>query len=158
MVNRKKIKGDEFERVVFKLCEEYGLKTVRTRGSGSGLSKGDLVMHISIDDTLRTFVIECKNHKTLKIKEWWKELLNDCSAYTDATPILAFKMHGGSQPYFMVTAEEYLDLLDKGNYNKVVEEVCPKCKEFEEKKEIARLNYNRMKRGNKKKPNPPINI
>lgn len=67
MTTPQKRKGSEFERAVVNYLSDYFPTIERRFNAGAALDKGDLA---GIPFT----VIECKNHKTLKLAEWLDRL------------------------------------------------------------------------------------
>lgn len=80
-----KVKGASYERTIAKLFKQYlGIDLVRTPQSGGFAKKstkadefrGDIT---SLDDNILFGLhIECKNQKTLKMKDWLKQSQEDC--------------------------------------------------------------------------------
>lgn len=80
-----KVKGASYERTIAKIFKKYlNIDLVRTPQSGGFAKKstkadefrGDIT---SLDDSIVFKLhIECKNHKTWKLKDWLKQAKEDC--------------------------------------------------------------------------------
>lgn len=129
-----KIKGASYERTIAKVFKKYlGIDLVRTPQSGGFAKKstkaddfrGDIT---SLDNTIDFKLhIECKSHKTWKLKDWFKQAKEDCPQ----SKIPCVVMHQAqenkegkrvtnSDDFIVMRLEDFLDLVDK---NKIVEEV-----------------------------------
>ena len=103
-----KAKGNLLENHVADLLRDKGIdpKAIRDGASGAGnREKGDIIT--SADIFGRNLGIECKNQKTLKLKEWWKQVEKLESLGRE--PILVYKEHG--KPLEDSKAVIYLDTL-----------------------------------------------
>jgi len=86
-------KGKLLEEYVASQIREKGidLKAYRSFGSGNGnLEKGDIWTSMMILG--QNAGIECKNHETLHIPEWWKQTKKLESLGRE--PVLVFKQFG----------------------------------------------------------------
>lgn len=121
-----KAKGANYERTIKKILKDkLGIDLERTPQSGGFAKsknlksvKGDLN---SLDDTIDFRLhIECKNHKSWSIKEWWKQATEDCP--NGKLPILI--MHRGqenkdgkrvqeAEDFVFLRLVDFLDLVDK---------------------------------------------
>src|SRR3990167_9098211 len=84
-------KGKILENYVADMLREKGLdsKAYRSHGSGSGnREKSDIWTSLMICG--RNAGFECKNHKVLKIPEWWKQ--TEKLSMLGYEPVLVFKM------------------------------------------------------------------
>ena len=75
--------------------------------SGQGEDKREIRMDARAGD--QYINLECKDHKTLKIKEWWKQTV-DASTLTDTAPCLAFHLHGTSTDLIATDADTFYSL------------------------------------------------
>jgi hypothetical protein len=101
-------KGKILEAYVADQIRQKGLdpKAYPSHGSGSGHSeKGDIWTSMMILG--QNAGIECKNHATLHIPEWWKQTRKLESLGRE--PVLVFKIYG--EPLGETKAVIYLDTL-----------------------------------------------
>src|SRR3990167_3847628 len=88
-------KGKILEEYVAKQIRQKGIdpKAYRSHGSGSGITeKSDIWTSMMILG--RNAGIECKNHSTLHIPEWWKQV--EKLESLNREPVLVFKQFGES--------------------------------------------------------------
>ncbi|MFI3211566.1 MAG: hypothetical protein R3Y64_11035 [Peptostreptococcaceae bacterium] len=130
-----KLKGASYERTVAKIFKKYlGIDLARTPQSGGFAKKsekaeefrGDIV---NLDNTKEFKLhIECKNQKTLKIKDWFKQALEDCPL--SKIPCIVFhqqllnkegKRVQESEDFITMRLEDFLELVDKDIIVKEVE-------------------------------------
>lgn len=101
-------KGKLLEEYVASQIREKGLdpKAYRSHGSGSGnTEKADIWTSLMILG--QNIGIECKNHATLKIPDWWRQTKKLESLGRE--PVLAFKIFG--EPLTETKVVIYLDTL-----------------------------------------------
>lgn len=101
-------KGKLLEKYVSDQIREKGIdpKAYPAHGSGNGNSeKGDIWTSMMILG--QNAGIECKNHATLHIPEWWKQTKKLESLARE--PVLVFKIYG--EPMQETKAIIYLDTL-----------------------------------------------
>ena len=125
-------KGKELENYVCEQLKEKGLdeKAVRSHGSGNGTKeKSDIWTNLTLLG--RNAGIECKNHKTASIKNWWSQTQK--LEVLGREPILVYKLGGeGLQDSKVVIyLDTFLELLKaiKGQL---------KCSEAPEQENIPR--------------------
>jgi len=126
-----KNKGANYERAIKKVFKStLGIDLERTPLSGGFAKsknlnpvKGDLN---SLDDSIKfNLHIECKNHKTWSIKEWWRQASEDCPK--GKYPVVI--MHQGQEnkdgkrvqeacDFVFLRLSDFLDLVDR---NKIIE-------------------------------------
>jgi len=122
-----KNKGANYERTIAKIFKEkLGVELKRTPQSGGfakNSSKGDEFRGdiVSIDGTVDFILhVECKSHKTWKLKEWIRQSKEDCPE--GKIPIVVF--HQGQRnengkrveeagDYVALSLEDFLDIVDK---------------------------------------------
>ncbi len=101
-------KGKLLEKYVADQIREKGIdeRAYPSHGSGNSSSeKGDIWTSMMILD--QNVGIECKNHATLHIPEWWKQTKKLESLARE--PVLVFKIYG--EPMGETKAIVYLDTL-----------------------------------------------
>ena len=122
-----KRKGATFERKIAKVFKgKYNVDLVRTPQSGGFAKKsskasdfrGDITcLDESIDFKLH---IECKDQKTLKIRDWVQQAESDCPQ--DRVPVVIFhlaqvikegKVVSKSGDYVTLRLDDFLELVDK---------------------------------------------
>lgn len=89
-------KGKDLENYVCEQLQNKGLdfKAYRSKGSGSGTGeKADIWTSLTILG--RNAGIECKNHKTPHIKDWWEQTQK--LEKLDREPVLIYKLFGESK-------------------------------------------------------------
>jgi hypothetical protein len=110
-----KEKGKLLENWVADRLVETGLDVRARRDGASGAGsreKGDISTDVQIGG--RNLGIECKNHKTLHIQDWWKQTRKLESLGRE--PVLAFKLpHDGLEGTLVVIYLETLLELLQGN-------------------------------------------
>lgn len=107
-VSSAKAKGKLLEDYVADQIKEKGLdiKAARSAGSGNGnREKSDISTSLMILG--QNAGIECKNHKSLAIPEWWRQTKKLESLGRE--PVLVFKQFG--EPLAETKAVIYLDTL-----------------------------------------------
>ena len=128
-----KVKGASYERTIAKIFKKYlNIDLVRTPQSGGFAKKstkadefrGDIT---SLDENIQfNLHIECKNHKTWKLKEWFKQSKEDCPK--GKIPCVIFhqaqenkdgKRISESEEYISMRLEDFLEIVDK---NKIVKQ------------------------------------
>lgn len=117
-------KGKDFEDYVADAIVKKGLdpKARRSAGSGNGnRDKGDIVTSMMVLG--QNAGIECKNHKSLSIQEWWRQTKK--LGTLSMEPILAF--HILNEPWeetkVVIYLDSFLELVKLANSEKVYEEV-----------------------------------
>ena len=117
-------KGKLLEKHVADLIREKGidLKAYPSHGSGNGSSeKGDIWTSMMILG--QNVGIECKNHATLHIPEWWKQTKKLESLSRE--PMLVFKIYG--EPMGETKVVMYLEtIMDMAVHIKNLEEQLKK--------------------------------
>ena len=129
-----KVKGATYERTIAKVFKKFlNIDLVRTPQSGGFAKKstkadefrGDIT---SLDDTVHfSLHIECKNHKTWKMKEWFKQAKDDCP--TNKLPCVI--AHQGqvnkegkrieqSEDFILMRLEDFLSIVDK---SKIIKQI-----------------------------------
>lgn len=122
-----KVKGASYERTIAKVFKKIlGIDLVRTPQSGGFAKKstkadefrGDIT---SLDDSIDFKLhIECKNHKTWKLKDWFKQSKEDCPK--DKIPCVIFhqgqenkdgKRVAESEDYVALRLEDFLNIIDR---------------------------------------------
>lgn len=122
-----KRKGATYERKIAKVFKnKYNVDLVRTPQSGGFAKKsnkasdfrGDITcLDESIDFKLH---IECKDQKTLKIRDWVQQAESDCPK--DRVPLVIFhlaqvikdgKVTSKSGDYVTLRLDDFIDLIDK---------------------------------------------
>lgn len=122
-----KVKGASYERTIAKIFKKYlNIDLVRTPQSGGFAKKstkadefrGDIT---SLDENIQfNLHIECKNHKTWKLKEWFNQAKDDCPK--GKIPCVIFhqsqenkdgKRISESEEYISMRLEDFLDIIDK---------------------------------------------
>lgn len=110
-----KEKGKILENHIADRLVETGLDPRARRDGASGAGnreKGDISTSVSING--RNLGIECKNHKTLHIPEWWKQAKK--LEVLGREPVLAFKIpQDGLEGTLVVIYLETLLELIQGN-------------------------------------------
>ena len=126
-----KVKGASYERTIAKIFKKYlNVDLVRTPQSGGFAKKstkadefrGDIT---SLDDKINfSLHIECKNHKTWKLKEWFKQSQEDCPKgkvscviFHQAQENKDGKRVSESEEYIALKLEDFLKLVDP---NKII--------------------------------------
>lgn len=116
-------KGKRAEKEVARRIERMGLGLARKEsGSGNGLKKGDIVADIP-------FLIEVKNHRTIKFPEWIKQAKEQSRiGFSDPNKwcLVIVDPAGVQEPermdiYAMVELDELLELIKKNKEPKVKE-------------------------------------
>lgn len=121
-----KVKGASYERTIAKIFKKFlNVDLVRTPQSGGFAKKstkadefrGDIT---SLDEnTQLNLHIECKNHKTWKLKEWFKQSKEDCPK--GKIPCVIFhqaqenkdgKRISESEEYISMKLEDFLEIVD----------------------------------------------
>ncbi len=116
-------KGKDLENYVCDQIIEKGLddKAVRSAGSGSGTrEKADINTKLVVLG--QSVGIECKNQKTAKIKDWWKQTQK--LETLGREPILVYKLGGESlgDTKAVVYLNTLLDLIKLANSGSFIEE------------------------------------
>lgn len=99
------------DQIVFKGMD---VKARRDGASGAGIrEKGDIVTSLVVLG--QNAGIECKNHATLHIPEWWKQTKK--LETLGREPILAFKMYGEpmDETKVVIYLDTFLELVKKAN-------------------------------------------
>lgn len=128
-----KVKGASYERVIAKIFKKIlGIDLVRTPQSGGFAKKstkadefrGDIT---SLDDSINFKLhIECKNHKTWKLRDWFKQSQEDCPK--GKIPCVVFhqaqenkdgKRVSESEEYVALKLEDFLKIVDR---NQIIEQ------------------------------------
>ena len=113
------------------------LKARRDGGSGAGnREKADISTSMMILG--QGVGIEAKNHKVVKMQEWWKQA--EKLEVLGLIPILAFKLHRDSIENTLVTLklDTFLDLVVEANGEKQVIEKTVDSRSLQYKMERAR--------------------
>ena len=126
--------------------------------SGQGEDKREIRMDARAGD--QYINLECKDHKTLKIKEWWKQTV-DASTLTDTAPCLAFHLHGTSTDLIATDADTFILLVKLAREHtplshaeeEKIKTLTAYNKQLEKKADQARA----FKRGKRKMKKVPIN-
>ena len=121
-----KRKGANYERKVAKLFKEkHDIDLVRTPQSGGFAKKSakanDFRGDITCLDETKDFLlhVECKNQKTLKIRDWLEQAQSDCPE--DKVPIVVYhleqvikdnKVVRKSGEYVTLSLQDFLDLVE----------------------------------------------
>ena len=79
MANPNSRKGAAFELSVLKWLRSKGALAERLRLSGQK-DEGDIVAIVAGE----TFILECKNRKTLNLPEFWNEAMSEAANYAKA--------------------------------------------------------------------------
>ena len=121
-----KAKGATYERTIKKILKEkLGIDLERTPQSG-GFAKNKSLASVrgdlnTMDDTIKFKLhIECKNHKTWSLKEWWRQASSDCPE--EKFPVVV--MHQGqenkdgkrvqeSEDFVFMRLNDFLAVVDK---------------------------------------------
>jgi hypothetical protein len=111
-------KGKDLENHVADRIVELGLdqKAHRVSGSGNGnREKADISTSLQILG--KNIGIECKNHKTLHIQEWWRQ--TEKLEVLGREPVLAFKIAGDGleATNVVIRLETFLALLQQAQVN-----------------------------------------
>lgn len=123
-------KGKDLENYVAHQIEVKGLGDARRSiGSGSGnREKSDIDTSLMILG--RNAGIECKNHKTLAIPEWWRQV--EKLEKLGREPILIFKIN--REPFEATKVVMYLDtvldLIKKSQEPKTLEKIDNKQQQY----------------------------
>lgn len=108
IMSKETYKGWRAEAEVLKKVKEVADKNAqRVPGSGSGLDKGDIRL------PQHNIELEVKHQKTIKLKEWWKQLQEQQDNYNDAALIV--KLPQTSQYLAVVDLDYYLELVASQN-------------------------------------------
>ena len=122
-----KVKGASYERTIAKLFKKYlNVELTRTPQSGGFAKKsskadgfrGDIV---SLDENIEFQLhIECKNHKTWKIKDWFKQAESDCPKGKipcviahQSQEIKNGKEVTKAKDFIIIPVEDFLNVVDK---------------------------------------------
>ena len=141
MVNTRQ-KGRQLEKHVSASLVSGGACTyAEPVDSGQGKDKREIRTDANIQGRLLN--IECKNHKNLSVKEWWKQV-KDSSALTDTVPSLCFSIHGTGEKLVTLSLEDFTELLASQGQKEENEIVRKALMEYQKKKE--RLNEARLQR------------
>lgn len=121
-----KAKGKLLEDYVADQIVKKGIdpKARRDGASGAGnREKGDVSTSMMILG--QNAGIECKNHTTLHIQEWWKQTKKLESLSRE--PVLVFKIYGESmeETKAIVYLDTLLELIKLSNTDKIYEEITP---------------------------------
>jgi hypothetical protein len=106
-----KQKGRDFERSVAATIREwtgFGEDDVRhSRAANSGV---DIELSKRVKRVFN-YWHECKNQKTLSIKEWLRQVFSAQKAAGDESPfVIVFKQHGDSRKLCVIDYEVFLEL------------------------------------------------
>jgi len=115
---KQKEKGKLLENYVADRLVETGLDVRAKRDGASGAGnreKGDV--STSVDINGRNLGIECKNHKSLHIPDWWKQTQK--LEEIGREPVLVFKQHQKSleESLVVIYFETLLELLQGNSEN-----------------------------------------
>lgn len=119
-------KGSGYERTVAKIVKEaLDVELVRTPLSGgfqkskeSSVNRGDITCLSDLIDFI--LHIECKDQKTIKIRDWFKQACEDCPSHR--IPILAMhliqvikegKVTGKPEDLVVIRLSDFLSIVDK---------------------------------------------
>lgn len=114
-----KAKGKAWEReIAAQIAEAISLPIEDVYNARSGKKECDIQLSTEARNRFPHHV-ECKNHKTLAIPQWIRQMENDIKVLQKAgTPhgvgIVVFKQHGDRTPYAVVRFDHLLRLLTKG--------------------------------------------
>lgn len=111
MTNPQKAKGSAYERLIVNYLREHGFGVDRTRAGWSD-DKGDI--H-GVDG----FTWECKNHKSLNLAGWIKELENECRNAGTTLGAVVHKKRGTTDPgeqYATLPLRMLVQLLKEAGY------------------------------------------
>ena len=87
-----------------RISEKQTVSSLSTPPNSGGLSiKGDII-DIGLDSPVYDYHFEIKDHKTIRLKEWWRQCTDDCPV--TKTPILVFKFEHSF--YVMQSIEDWL--------------------------------------------------
>lgn len=126
-----KVKGASYERTIAKLFKKYlGIELTRTPQSGGFAKKstkaddfrGDIVC---LDEKIEFHLhCECKNQKTWKLKDWFKQASSDCPngkipcvLFHQTQEIKDGKEVTKAKDFIMISTEDFLSLVDP---NKII--------------------------------------
>lgn len=115
-MNRAKIKGSAYERLVVNYLREEGFSVDRTR-AGWADDRGDV--HGLHGPDGKPFVIECKNHKSMDLAGWLGELDRECAAASADLGCVVHKRRGavsGADQYATLPLGMLLELLRQAGY------------------------------------------
>jgi len=111
MTNPQKAKGSAYERLIVNYLREHGFGVDRTRAGWSD-DKGDI--H-GVDG----FTWECKNHKSINLAGWIKELENECRNAGTTLGAIVHKKRGTTDPgeqYATLPLRMLVQLLKEAGY------------------------------------------
>ena len=120
-----KQKGGEFERQVARsFGNTFDIELVRTPQSGGFVKnsdkaddfRGDIV---PVERNIKLQLhLECKNQKTWKIPEWYRQAKEDCPK--GKIPLVVFHKHNSNENFVHLSLEDFLSIIDK---SKIIKEV-----------------------------------
>jgi hypothetical protein len=111
MTNPQKAKGSAYERSIVNYLRANGFRVDRTR-AGWADDKGDI--H-GIDG----FTWECKNHRSLNLAGWVRELLTECANAGTRLGAVVHKRRGVTEPgdqYATLPLSMLVQLLKEAGY------------------------------------------
>lgn len=107
-------KGKTLENDVVKILQsKLGARVSRDKRSGAG-SHQKMDLNDYFQDT--PLDIECKNHATIKIREWWKQTISGASF--SRVPTLVFQV-ADDEVLATLRFSDLVDLLAEGQQNRV---------------------------------------
>lgn len=127
---RSKVKGSNYERKIAKIFKEkLNVDLVRTPLSGGFMKRAEehsLKGDLTCLERDKQFIlhVECKDHKTWKLKEWINQAEEDCPK--DKIPIIVFHKHQEiengkrvekADDYVCLKLDDFLKIVDK---NKII--------------------------------------
>lgn len=95
VTSSQKIKGSAFERTIVTFLRAWGFLVDRTR-AGWKDDRGDV--HGLTHPILGPFTIECKNHKTMALSQWFSELDREIAANGKGLGAIVHKRRGVTDP------------------------------------------------------------
>jgi hypothetical protein len=103
-------KGNNYQRAIAKVIGEvfdldWKEHAASTPQSGGMKWKGDIQKSTLLAELL-PFHIECKDQKTVRVKEWMKQAEEDCPA--GEIPTVVFHIHNSSKEYILLPFEDFL--------------------------------------------------
>jgi hypothetical protein len=98
--------------VAERIREWTGLSEDDVTHSRAAYSGEDIILSAKARKLMDIWV-ECKNHKTLSIPEWLRQMAagQKRNNREDAKPVLVFKQHGDGTMICVIPFDDYLELL-----------------------------------------------
>jgi hypothetical protein len=111
VTNPQKAKGSAYERLIVNYLREHGFRVDRTR-AGWADDKGDI-------HGITGFTWECKNHRSINLSGWIRELLVECKNAGTKLGAVIHKKRGSTNPgeqYATLPLEMLVQLLKEAGY------------------------------------------